>query len=188
MDSVLFVNNSPRRCGVYEFGKTIWNAIGSSSAHAYTYREFSEQTIAQDFIDCVKQIQPDSIVFNWHPVTMPWLNDDVLYAIHRQFPNVRMASIVHDVPAPFEWIDANLYFDPTHVAGPRDYVLGRCIPERAVPDFDPGPVIGSFGFGLGGKGFQRVIEQVNSEFDKATVRLHIPYSHYCDPMDLSRAS
>ncbi|MCC6508830.1 MAG: hypothetical protein IT423_06970, partial [Pirellulaceae bacterium] len=180
METVLFVNNSPRRCGVYEFGKTIWNAISSSKQLAYCYREFSDQTNAEDFLACVKSIQPSSIVFNWHPVTMPWLNDDVLYAIHRHAPHTRLASVVHDVPAPFEWIDANIYCDPTHVAGERDFVLGRCISDRATPDFDPGVVIGSFGFGLGGKGFQRVIKQANEEFEQATVRLHVPYSDYCD--------
>jgi SAM-dependent methyltransferase len=181
VNKVLFVNNSPRRCGVYEFGKTIWNAISPSKKLNYCYREFSEQTLVDDFLYCVKSIQPNVIVFNWHPVTMPWLNDDVLYAIHRYSPQTRMASIVHDVPAPFEWIDGNLYCDPTHVAGDRDFVLGRCISPRPIPDFDPGLVIGSFGFGLGGKGFQRVVQQVNAEFDKATIRLHVPYSDYCDP-------
>jgi len=42
-------------------------------------------------------------------------------------------------------------------------------------------VIGSFGFGLENKGFARIVDQVNLEFESATIRLHIPVSFYCDP-------
>ena len=43
------------------------------------------------------------------------------------------------------------------------------------------PTIGSFGFGLEGKGFERVIETVQREFDHAHIRLHIPFSPIMDP-------
>jgi len=42
------------------------------------------------------------------------------------------------------------------------------------------PVISSFGFGFGNKGFGRIVKTVNDQFDEAIIRLHIPFAHYGD--------
>lgn len=180
MEKVLFITNPPRRCGVHEFGKSTCSALQCSTHYAYVYREFSEQTTSNEFLKYVESAQASAIIFNWHPSTMPWLSDDVLYALHRQQPTIRTAAIVHDLPAPFDWIDGNIFNDPTRGVRDREFVVGRRLWNRPIPTNDPGATIGSFGFGLEGKGFQKVIAQVNAEFDQATVRLHIPHSDYCD--------
>lgn len=181
MDRVLFTSNPPRRCGVHEFGRSTWTALQRSHTYEYIYEEFDEQTDAARFCDRVARWAPVAIIHNWHPATMPWLTDDLLHELQRRFPTIRHAAIVHDQAAPQHWIDGAIFCDPTYVPGPGRFRVGRRLWERPEPTDDPGPVIGSFGFGLGGKGFQRVVEQVNREFDTATVRLHIPYSEYCDP-------
>jgi len=74
-----------------------------------------------------------------------------------------------------------LVVDSTHVdtsdalAVPRpllDPIESTRVLERTV--------ISSFGFGLPGKGFSRLVYRVNEEFDEALVRLHITTSAFCD--------
>lgn len=180
MDRVVFTSNPKRRCGVYEFGHSTFAALERSTKYRYVYEQFEESTTSEQFCERIAAHQPVAVIHNWHPFTMPWLSDDVLVALHRRCPHVRHAMIVHDVPAPFHFSDGAIFNDPTHQAGPGEYVVSRRLFPRPEPTTDPGPVIGSFGFGLNGKGFQRIIDCVNAEFDHATVRLHIPGSDYCD--------
>ena len=181
MERVLFTTNPPRRCGVYEFGRSTWAALQCSNRYQYLYHEFDEATSADEFCSVVERVNPVAVLHNWHPATMGWLSDDILYELRRRMPAIRHASIVHDAPAPFHWIDSTVYIDPTHKIQKGEFSVGRRLWTRAEPAFDSGNIIGSFGFGLGGKGFNRVVQKVNQEFDSATIRLHIPCSEYCDP-------
>ena len=40
------------------------------------------------------------------------------------------------------------------------------------------PVIGTFGFSTKGKGFEKVVEAVNKEFEKAIIKINIPYGDF----------
>ena len=40
------------------------------------------------------------------------------------------------------------------------------------------PVIGTFGFATKGKGFQHVVDAVNKEFDRAIIKINIPYGDF----------
>jgi hypothetical protein len=42
------------------------------------------------------------------------------------------------------------------------------------------PTIGSFGFGTPGKGFDRLVEQVQKEFDTAIIRINLPFNDVVD--------
>jgi len=42
------------------------------------------------------------------------------------------------------------------------------------------PTIGSFGFGTPGKGFDRLVEQVQKEFDVANIRINLPFNDVVD--------
>ena len=181
MERVLFTTNPPRRCGVCEFGRSTFAALKASEKYEYVLAEFAEHTTAEQFAARVAQWQPIAVIHNWHPLTMPWLTDEVLYSLQRRFPALRHAAVVHDEAPSLHWIDAAIFNDPVRPAHPREFCVGRCLWDRPLPATDPGPVIGSFGFALPGKGFERVVEQVNREFDTATVRLHLPASDYCDP-------
>ncbi len=189
---VLFVTHQASRCGVYEFGKSTYQALQQSSKFRYVYCSVHSSASDSILIDQVVRHDPCAIVFNWHPITMPWLTDKVLGEIKRLNEKLRFLSLVHDEPAPWHWIDSHLSLDPTYSAGPCEFTVGRRIPselgpknvEDTIPIADSsGPnqiTIGSFGFGLPGKGFERVIQAVNSEFEKALVRIHVPSSEFCD--------
>ncbi len=181
MDTILFVTNPPRRCGVYEYGKTVLDAMRHSRRYRYQLCALPEDAPPEKLLEAVDRWNPKAILFNWHPATMPWLQEDVLYAVHRRAPQTRLAAIVHDQPCDFHWIDCNIFNDPTRIASAREGVVGRVIPNRPDAPNPQETIIGSFGFGLQGKGFDQVIRQVNQEFEQATVRLHIPHSDYCDP-------
>ena len=42
------------------------------------------------------------------------------------------------------------------------------------------PTVGSFGFGTPGKGFERLVDLVQEEYDVAHIRFHIPYNDVVD--------
>jgi SAM-dependent methyltransferase len=188
LPKVLFLSNQPRRCGVYEFGKSTIEAIQNSTEFRYVCRELSENTSSETFFQLVDSDRPSAIIFNWHPATMPWLSDSILEEVSRRHRSIRFLSLVHDEPAPFHWIDLHLYIDPNHLSKAREFTVGRRIQQfnQPVTDTVDYPIIGSYGFGLEGKGFHRVVEQVNKEFDQAKIRLHIPISDYCDPKGETR--
>ncbi|MBU6175544.1 MAG: hypothetical protein KGQ60_17180, partial [Planctomycetes bacterium] len=183
LPTVLFLTNHPRRCGVYEFGKSTIEALEKSTEFRYVCREVPENTSREWFHQLVDSDRPSAIIFNWHPATMPWLSDSILEEVSRRHRSIRFLSLVHDEPAPFHWIDLHLYIDPDHLSKAGEFTVGRRIQHFTQPVIDnfDYPVIGSYGFGLEGKGFHRVVEQVNKEFDLAKIRLHIPISDYCDP-------
>ncbi len=183
MEKVLFVTNPPRRCGVHEMGAGIIKALRLSKKYQFIGVETQENTSQPNFIEIVKQHQPTAIIYNWHPATMPWLTEEITHQIHEEFSGIKQAGIVHDVPAPFADFAGIIYPDPTFREHGISYAARRLVPELRTPKSnnpeDP-IVIGSFGFGLAGKGFQRIIRQTAKEFPNAKVRFHIPYSYYCD--------
>ncbi len=72
--------------------------------------------------------------------------------------------------------------DPTLLLrNPIVFKTGRLIPQYLnTYKFPEVPTIGSFGFGITGKGFERVILTTQDEFDEAIIRLHIPFGQFCD--------
>ena len=50
------------------------------------------------------------------------------------------------------------------------------------------PVIGTFGFGTLGKGFEDVVAAVNREFDEAIIKLNIPFGTFTHSLDSVKQS
>jgi SAM-dependent methyltransferase len=77
--------------------------------------------------------------------------------------------------------------DPTLLLrNPIVFKTGRLIPRyRNLHPIPPLPTIGSFGFATSGKGFERLITEVQQAFDRAVIRLSIPPSAFFD-LDGSR--
>ena len=72
--------------------------------------------------------------------------------------------------------------DPTLLlSNPIVFKTGRLVPQHDKPQPVPEiPTIGSFGFGTAGKGFERLITKVQEEFDRAVIRLNIPFASFGD--------
>lgn len=182
MPRVLFVTTPPpRNCGVHSFGEATAAVLARSTRYQVTKVGVPENTTAFDFAKLLEQHKPDLVLYNWHDGTMPWLTAEVLEQLHEAFPAVLSLSIAHDYTPPFPQIVAGIQLDSTFEECYREFKV-----RRLVPDFEPGPapkgiVLGSFGFAQPRKGFQRLVQRVNEEFDTATLRLHMPNSTYSDP-------
>ncbi len=180
MTRVLFVNNPPRQCGVYNHGVTTANAIRKSDRLSFRYLEMPEDTSPETFIEAVAIDPPDVIIYNWHALTMRWLDDDLLARIRQTFSQIHHTTLVHDESPPFWLLSAFIQIDPTFEETAREFRVRRVVPEF-TPTHEPADnIIGWFGFAAKHKGVLKVIEQVNAEFDDAVVRLHIPFNYYGD--------
>lgn len=126
-------------------------------------------------------------LFNYHPGTMPWMR----LAQVKELKCLKGVIILETQPdsvfalCPRDVFDVHLAIDPTIVDVPgRIYGLPRPIGDiqpplrlASVPDI---PTIGTYGFGTPGKGFERVVDAVNREFDRAVIRVNIPCGHFAD--------
>ena len=70
MKTILFVTHKPKKCGVYEFGKNIFNVISQSQTYNFIKIECDSINSLQNEI---RTHNPDAIIYNYHPSVMPWL-------------------------------------------------------------------------------------------------------------------
>lgn len=187
MKTILFVSHSSERCGIYQFGKNTAQALSKSGRYQFCYVECSRTDFgAFELLKAIATYTPDVILYNWHPLVLPWVNDQLYGIIFRHYPNIKHLTIVHEYldncTCSFKWMDGYIHIDPYFVEYQNHYRVGRLIPKYQSKEHSIGKIrIGSFGFAYKDKNYKRVIEQVNAEFDHATIRLHIPYTHFVNP-------
>jgi FkbM family methyltransferase len=176
----LFINCPEGQCSIYESGKMAFQCLSGSEKYSLDYLEISpdSRTVPAPY---------DFYFFNYHITTMSWLD---AAAIKNLLPGVKMTLVLEVSPNdPFVYcspddFDAYCVLDPTLNIN-RENVFSFPRPlevfnEQAPYEPKEIPVIGSFGFATRGKGFEHVIDAVNREFDKAVVRINIPYATYAD--------
>ncbi len=178
---VLFVNHAEQACGIHEFGRRVAATLEGEGRSEFVYAECdSAAAYTAQLAACL----PDAVVCNYYPATMPWVTAALV-----QESGVPHAAILHEVTGHSaagvldDVFDLQIAHDPTLIAAPpRLLRAGRPLAAPAPPAPPPDrPTIGSFGFALPGKGFARLVAQVESEFDTAVIRLHMPRSPFGDP-------
>lgn len=179
--AVLFINHPEKECGVHQFGENVFTAIRQSGLYDFIYCECSSLTDLQQYIT---QHQPVAVIYNYYGSTMPWLNSRFTRKV--KLPHI---GIIHEVTqervnqANTNLFDFHIAPDPTVLlTSPIVFKTGRLIPE--YNDVTPAPdviTIGSFGFGTKGKGYTKIIETVQQEFDEALIRFNIPFARFGDP-------
>lgn len=176
---VLFVNTRPDSCGVKQFGKRLYAPLVYSDIYEYYY---IEPEIAEEFNHWANILNPVIVVYNFYTAaTMGWLTPDRVREWRSRF---KQCSIFHEVGISHMGFDLIFHQDPGF-DGTWAIPLARPIPTY-TPDVEctyiPNsvPVIGSFGFGLGGKGFTRLSALVSQQFENAHLRINIPYAHFGD--------
>lgn len=186
MEKILFVSHRSKQCGVYQFGKRTIETLIDSKRYEFCYVEVSHVNGSFEFLKALHHTKPSAVIYNWHYLTMPWLTNDFLDHLgYSAAPNLKHLMIIHDnVAPPMTRINAFIHDDPYHLEQDKHFKVGRHIPFYTPKTTPPQNIIGSFGFGISHKGYTRVIEQVNKEFDQATVRLHIPSAPFVDPQGL----
>jgi len=177
----LIVSHTVKTCGIYQYGINITRALQKSLRYSFVYVECSnEQELEQSIIDN----NPSIIIYNYYPATMPWLTSQIT----RKY-NIMQLGVMHEVTqeqadkASTEMFDYHLCPDPTLI------VNNSCIiktPRLIAPYINSTfiseiPTIGSFGFGISDKGFEKLIATVQNEFDRAHIILHMPFNEVIDP-------
>ena len=201
--NIIFVSHLKKQCGVFEFGKNIFNAISTSEKYNIIWLECNS---LQQLNNAVLEFMPAAIIYNYHPATMPWLCQKIgpkFYKNNVHEIDILQIGIIHEITQEIadnatnyrkEYLVrsydklANVLFDyyiaadPTLLLrNPFVYKTGRLVPtytnKYALPVI---PTIGSFGFGTPKKGFEKIVTQVQEEFDEAIIRLNIPFADYGD--------
>lgn len=176
----LFINCVEARDSIHESGAMVFGCLSGSEKYSLDYTEITPENveISTDY---------DFYFFNYHFGTMAWLETK---SVKEKLPGVKMTMVLEVSPNdPFVYcspddFDAYCVLDPTlNIEQKNVFAFPRPLEvftENAA--YQPGkiPVIGSFGFATPGKGFETVIDAVRREFDRAVVRVNIPYATYSD--------
>lgn len=126
----------------------------------------------------------DFYLLNYHPITMAWLKTSSLRKLLGTVLTIVLEVLPDDpfVLCPDNHFDGYCVLDPSiRLRDKRVFAFPRPLEAAGhLPPYTEGalPVIGTFGFATKGKGFQHVVEAVNKEFEKAIVKINIPYGDF----------
>lgn len=174
----LFVNCVEAQDSIFESGRMAYDCLIGSAKYSLDYIEIDKdrRTLPASY---------DFYFFNYHFVTMSWLDTKALREI---LPGAVITMVLEISPNdPFVLCspdDFNIYcvLDPTlNIDNEKVFAFPRPLEEFGeVPAYKEReiPLIGSFGLGTPGKGYEHLMDAVNLEFDKAHVRINIPFAQY----------
>src|SRR5579859_2655914 len=190
----VFINTGAAQCSIYESGLMVYNCVKSSTHYTLDYFSLDQLDLkhlasagrARRHGDPAEadQGEIDFWVFNWHIYTMASHLDP---AVIRSLQGPKFTVVLELAPDdPLKLVPPNVFdgyiaLEPGAPAGNGIYPFARPLPGE--PRHPPAraretPVIGSFGFGTPGKGFELLVESVNRAFDSALVRVNIPRGTY----------
>lgn len=200
---ILFISHKKAQCGVYEFGKNLTGVLQHSKRYQFIRVECSS---LDELKTAIAENVPAGIIYNYMPSVLPWVTTRISLRLYRNNIStipIPQIGIIHDITqyvADSATTYKNKYLldggsrlinslfdyyiasDPTLLLlNPFVYKTGRLIPAYQnnfpVPSK---PVIGSFGFGTPKKGFEKIIQLVQQEFDEALIRFNIPAADFGD--------
>jgi hypothetical protein len=165
----LFVTHRGSRCGVWQFGFRLHRALALASGIDWTYAECGD---IGEFQAAAEVCQPELILANHHPGTMALAgeglhsNNAMSFSVFHEASSLSVAALKDH---PFDVLlcpDPTLRpLDPRAVSVPR-FILPQVAEREPLPDIF---TIGSFGFATQGKGFDRLCQLVNDQFETAHI-------------------
>lgn len=187
---VLFLNHNIQQCGVYQYGKRIYDIIKKDKDITYIYKEITNY---EEYTNLLKENDSISyIIYNYHSSTMPWLKTQTIQKIAKNVgiphesdgsmfditcnidPNATKTITNFPLPRPiFEGIDFNEMGKSLENSKNMGFIKAGS--ELEVPIF------GSFGFGFTNKGFDKVLNFVNEQYNEAIIKLVIPNAFFSNP-------
>ena len=185
---ILFLNHKITACGVYQYGLRVANILQNSTVNHYKYCEIENY---DEYTTYITTYKPNIIMYNYHPATMGWLNH---HNIQHCVTNIaiphecdtRMFDIICSID-PDETETNNIYNIPRPIYENineiktiykiQDNSIEQFINYNDGPDT---PIFGSFGFGFTNKGFDKIVDIINQNYNKAIIKLIITLAHY-DP-------
>ena len=178
---ILFLNSKNIKCGVYQYGVRLLDILRRNNDITYHYIELDSFT---SYVNALAEhTNANAIIYNYHNYTMSWLNH---YNIQRVVKNI---GIPHE--SDNSLFDIICEIDPSVVANKNIYSIPRptfpdvdALLNGYIPSSEPVmkfvdykyenyPIFGSFGFGCSHKGFDKIIQIVNQQYDFAIIKLLI---------------
>jgi len=205
MKKILFVTHLKKQCGVYQFGQEIFEALKASSNYDFIKVECESLKELKEAISITK---PLLIIYNYHPTVMPWLCYKSFKGMYKNNVfdiKIKQIGIIHEITQALadtatayrnsyiigrpskiinSLFDYYIAADPTLLLkNPIVFKTGRLIKEF-TPVLKENksciPIIGSFGFATPNKGFEKLIERVQHEFDEAIIKINMPFAAFGD--------
>jgi hypothetical protein len=175
--TILFVSHKPSLCGVYQFGFRIANVLKHSTLYNFVYIECESK---DEYLQAERTYQPIARIINYHPVTLPWITGERIYPTIGIAHEGCQASIDRYTNSLF---DFHIAPDPTLILNNKlIFKTGRLVDKYSnkypIPTI---PTIGTFGFATNGKGFDRIIHEVEKSFNHAIIKFNLPPSTFADP-------
>lgn len=174
---VLFLNHTQPVCGVYQFGKRIYELGKKSDTVQYVYKELES---SEEYHNYLSQEKPDVVLYNWYPITMGWLSEEMV----TRNKEVKHFFLFHDghirqnfdkyIFSGSEGKDINIPKEKTVIIPRPLFEYNGDYPENETI------TIGSFGFGGWQKGFTTLVDRVNLEFDRAVINIQMPFAYFGD--------
>lgn len=177
MKKVLFISRKAERCGVNDYGKRVNSILQKSDLFKFYFVEIES---AEDYIKVYNEVLPNVVLYNYYPMILPFITDNFLAPI-RHIPHI---AVYHEAGLAFS-PNGIIDIDSTKEERPDDYLFVSPRPlfdtnfseEYQINEI---PKIGSFGFGFPDKNFPKIAELVCGQFEKAVIRLNIPFATFGD--------
>jgi hypothetical protein len=179
--NVLFLNHKKQQCGVYQYGKRVFNILKKCRQVQYVYHEVDSELEYNQILRRYRN--KETLIFNYHPSTMPWLNSS---SIPQKQQTI---GILHECDADF--FTKKISIDPDATESFHVYNIPRPLldnisyrPSKQFEQFvsfgkeQDVPIFGSFGFGFQNKGFPKIVQMVNEQYDKAIIKMVITCAQF----------
>ena len=173
---ILIVNNSVEHCGVYQYGKRFAKIALKSKKINFFYIEINNST---DLIEKINEINPQVVIYNYVPATMPWLNYTLIESIKKL--DIKQGCIIHNQE--FYMFDFYIHQNPDYKNNNNNFSIPRPIFEyngKELNKLDDTIHIGSFGFGGKYKLIPDICKLIINQFsnEKVQLNLHITNGFY----------
>jgi len=184
---ILFLTNSEKNCGVHQYGRRLFKILEKNIyGFTFVYKEISN---LEEYISIVsKNLEYSFIVYNYHHLTMKWLNENTIQK------TVRNVGIILSEIASTSLFDIVLNMNSKKIETMLSFSLPRPLYQdlksptifssssiKNFIEYSEGadiPIFGSFGFDSSYKNFQEVINVVSENYSKAIVKISCPPSEY----------
>jgi len=185
-NKILFINHKIKECGIYQYGKRIFNILKKSNNQEYFYNEIDN---CEEYNLLLSNNNFNVIIYNYNVITLFWLTK---YSINNNIKNI---ALIHDesIPGFFNFIiNTNslprpIFENIENIENITNYYnSNECHHNIEIKNFiekytenEPNvPIFGSFGFGFQYKNFDKIIRYVNNQYNEAIIKLIIVDTYF----------
>jgi len=176
MKNILIINHKIQNCGIYQYGLRTANILKKSINHNFYYSEIEN---VDQYKAAIIEYNPSIIIYNNHLNIMPWLSENLL----KEYKNIIHIGIIHEGEDYKKYgYDYAIDQDSSSTDRNKIFIVPRPLlicNNNLTPAVT---TINSFGFGFLDKGFDKIIEVVESQFDEANINLHISHAFFGNPI------